>query len=302
MLLTGLHSQFLQEKEYLDNLSPKTLRFLRQSFDSVSRVIPEMKDETGNLKLAADDVTDALLKSYVIALRKSGIKPVSCNTYIRGVNCFLSWLFASGHIAEKMKVPKLKVERTIPKVVADDRLSRLIAFRGDTRSMRRVHAVVLTILDTGLRINEVITLEPYAVDLENLMLRVMGKGRKERIVPFSPELRRVLMRYLRSPEGQPTRNAEFFFCTREGGRLGYRNLNRDYNLMCEKIGIRRTGGFHQLRHTFATNFMRLGGNQFHLKSILGHAQLSTTDIYVHADSKSLRENQARFSPLMRRSI
>jgi integrase/recombinase XerD len=295
MLLEELHKKFIRESKYLNNLAPKTITFLEQAFTSLKTVLPETKE------MSVDSLTSEVLENYVITLRESGrVNPRSCNTYISGLNCFLTWLFDRKHTATDLKIKKLRLERTLPKTVNDEVMEKLLAFKSPHHRDRRVHAIVLTILDTGLRINEVLTLAPDAVDLDDLMLRVMGKGRKERIVPFSPELRRVLMRYLRSPNAQP-KNAEFFFCTREGSRLGYRNLNRDYNLMCNKIGVTRTGGFHQLRHTFATNFMRLGGNQFHLKAILGHAQLSTTDIYVHADSKSLRESQERFSALVRRT-
>lgn len=279
--LPGLHERFIRESKFIRNASPRTLRFLTQSWNSFARVMdlsPEVELSPGGLK------------DYVINLRSAGtLKPVSVNTYIRGVNCFLTWLHVEGYSEVRLKIIRLRVERTIPPVVSDEVLAKLIAFAPTVPGMIRIRAIVLTIIDTGLRINEVITLRAEGVDMDQLVLRVMGKGRRERMVPFSPELRRVLVRYSR----HATREGDLFFATASGKPLSYRNLVRDYELMCRAIGIPRPGGFHRLRHTFATSWIRLGGNQFDLKFALGHRELSTTDIYVHANAEGIRSARSR---------
>jgi integrase/recombinase XerC len=287
-----LHTSYLREKKYIDNVSPKTVRFLTQSFNAFTRVVPEVSEV---------ESLPGSLNEFVIRLRESGrVKPVTVNTYIRGVNCFLSWLSARGSLPSGTKIGKLRVDATIPRVVDVGSLRKLVEYRGSSHSLRRVHAIVMTIMDTGLRITEVITLErDGGVDMENLILRVMGKGRRERLVPMSVGLRRILTVYsTRDPEAHPG-HAEYFFCSKDGGILGYRNLLRDYQLMCGEIGIDRPGGFHRLRHTFASAFMAEGGNQFHLKQILGHTTLKTTDIYVHSDVDGLRRGHNRASVLGR---
>jgi integrase/recombinase XerD len=177
---------------------------------------------------------------FVIALRQSGVKPVSCNTYIRGVNCFLSWLHASGLLEPKLAIKQLRVEKTIPKILDGSALSRLIGYKPACMSQRRVHAIALMVIDAGLRISEVISLRAADIDMDTMVLRVMGKGRKERMMPFSPELRRVLFRYM---ESYPQLSGGYVFGSEGRSMPGYRNLLRDYHLMLSNIASTVWVGF-----------------------------------------------------------
>ena len=123
----------------------------------------------------------------------------------------------------------------------------------------------------------------------------MGKGKKERLVPFSFELRKLIVRYMqRTPKA-----AVYVFCTRQGAKLSYHNLNRDYRRLCVKLGIEKEGSFHRLRHTFATNYVRSGGNILYLSRVLGHTTLQMTKRYVGIEVDALREAQMRTSLMSR---
>ncbi len=124
----------------------------------------------------------------------------------------------------------------------------------------------------------------------------MGKGQKERLVPFSYELRRVLVKYMQK---LPRRLANHVFCTRDGSRLSYHNLNRDYGQLCAKAHITKEGSFHRLRHTFATNYVRSGGNILYLSRVLGHTTLQMTKRYVGIEVDALREAQMKTSLMSR---
>ena len=238
-----------------------------------------------------------MLDEYVIAVRESRIRVVSVNTYISGLNCFLSWLHEKDHTPARLTIRKLKMDQSFPKVVEASNVVNLVGYQGRTFRTRRVHAVVCTVLDTGLRINEVLTVRNEAVNLDDLTIRVMGKGRRERIVPFSTVLRRILVRWFNSlPDNLD--NCEFAFPTKDGDLMGYRNLHRDYGVMCGELGIARPGGFHRLRHTFATDYLRHGGNSRYLQMILGHSSITTTEKYTHPDAESMQLAHTRHSPLV----
>ncbi len=283
LLLVELHPKFLNERLYLDNVSPRTIRFLKQSWNAFTKFTPDAV-------VVASDITPDCLNGFIFALRDSGnVGVVTVNTYIRGVNTFLSWLANRGDIAIGIRMKQLRVGVRLPKTVEPGIVTRLVGFKPDCMSLARVHAVVCTVLDTGLRINEVSTLTIDALNLDDMVMRVIGKGDRERLVPFSPELRRILYRWMLNHNADPRWGRFVFGTSRAGLPPGYRNLVRDYEIMCGRLGIPRPGGFHRLRHTFASGFMRSGGNQFYLKAILGHTTLKTTDIYVHcADAGSLR--------------
>ena len=165
--------------------------------------------------------------------------------------------------------------------------------------MRRAHAIALVCLDTGCRVKEVLGLRFNDLDLDAMVLRVLGKGRRERLVPFSPELRRVFFRWIESEKRnrRMVHHDELVFGTRDGLRLRYDNVRRDYQKLLNHAGINDPGGFHKLRHTFATEFIRRGRGEILLSRILGHTTFDMTQRYVQSNVDDLRG----CSPLSRAS-
>jgi integrase/recombinase XerD len=126
------------------------------------------------------------------------------------------------------------------------------------------------------------TLRVQDVDFDNLLLVVTGKGSKQRRIPFSYELRRVLFRYAADRQG-------LLFATRHGKKLGRRNVLRDVKLLCKRLGFNppvRT--LHAMRHTFAVNYLRRGGSVFHLQKVLGHSTLEMTRRYANLMTEDLQ--------------
>jgi integrase/recombinase XerD len=156
----------------------------------------------------------------------------------------------------------------------------------------------LLILDTGLRVDEALSLSRVdSVDLDSLLVTVRGKGGRQRVVPMSLKGRAVLCRYFKRHE--PPRGDLVFF-SRIGGKIEQRNALRAFKDICERLKLEGTRcSFHTLRHTFATNYLRAGGNVVMLQRILGHARLEMTMRYVHLQTADLTAVHDRFSPLSR---
>ena len=153
--------------------------------------------------------------------------------------------------------------------------------------------MLLLMIDTGLRVNECITLERSRIDFTNLLLSVTGKGNKERVVPFSYELRKILFKYSK------THPHALLFCTKYGGKVSYDNILRDFYLLVQKLGIEPDGAFHAFRRTFATNYIRDKGNPFVLQRLLGHTTMQQTNEYVKLVTDDLQQEQHRTSLLNR---
>ena len=132
-------------------------------------------------------------------------------------------------------------------------------------------------------LNETFTLKAEKVDFDNLLITVIGKGNRERIIPFSQECRKVLWKY------QSLRpRSDLFFCTRDGGKLMYDNIRRDFNTMLKKAGVERTeGSFHALRRKFAGAYVKNGGNVLYLMKMMGHTSLTMVRRYVEANTEEL---------------
>ena len=142
----------------------------------------------------------------------------------------------------------------------------------------RVHALACTLLDTGCRIDELLTALTTNFEQDDLLLTVIGKGDKQRRVPFSIELRRVLFRYLQTRVRLGI-NDLLMFPSDGGGQWNQRNALRSFYLFQQRLGLQRVG-FHRLRHTFATEYLRNGGDVVRLSRTLGHTQITTTMRYV----------------------
>jgi len=197
------------------------------------------------------------LQDFVVAQRDRGIRAVTVNTYIGAMNAFCVWLHEEG----------------------------------------RVHLAALLTLDMGLRVSETLHLRHADVDFDNLILKVFGKGQKERLVPFSPELRKRLYRFERLKEQKGIRSP-FVFAGSRATRWEKRNSATSLYLMERKLGL-PIFGWHRLRHTFATNYVRHGGDIVRLAMVLGHPQITTTQRYLHLLTEDLSASHQKVSILNR---
>ncbi len=177
--------------------------------------------------------------------------------------------------------------------LTDEELKIIVRYKPKTFTEKRLQSVLLLMIDTGLRIHECLTLEKTKIDFDNLLLLVVGKGNKERIVPFSYELRKILFKY------SATHPFELLFCTKNGCKVSYDNILRDFYILAKKLGIKPDGAFHAFRRTFATNYVRNGGSPFVLQRMLGHTTLQQTNVYIKLVTEDLQKEQHRTSLLNR---
>jgi integrase/recombinase XerD len=280
-----LYEQFVRERRYLKNVTPKTEAWYWQSWDALASGLPE-----GDAAPSRAVWTDR-----VAALRDKGVSAVSVNTYARAINAFLKWAHDEGHVPARVRIPRLKEEKTILATLTPAHVDRLLRWKPKAASAIRVHTLACLLLDTGVRANEALSLRRPDVDLDNLLIRVRGKGQKDRVVPMSFELRRILFRWL------ARHDYDLVFPTARGTKQTQRNALRDFKRMGRTLAI--TGvrfSFHTLRHTFAVNYIRNGGDVFRLQRVLGHATLEMTRRYVNLQTEDLKAVHNRLSLLTSR--
>jgi len=160
--------QFIQERIYLHNVSPRTVDWYKQTFHWLEKY----------------PLTEQGLKQLVIAMREAGLQAISCNSRIRCINAYLKWA------GLPLSVPKLREESKVLPTYTAEQLKRIIDFRPKSKSERRLQTLILVLIDSGLRIDEAVSLRRSDVNLDQMLLTVKGKGGKERLVPFSFELRK----------------------------------------------------------------------------------------------------------------
>ena len=265
--------QFINERQYLHNVTPATVEWYTHAFKWLRKESPS-QDE---------------LKDTVMRMREKGLKATGFNSAIRAINAYLKWA------ASDQRIAQLKEPQLVLPTFSVAQVTRLIGSKPRSFYQRRLHLIVLILLDTGCRITEALTLRVNDVDFDNLLLLLDGKGRKQRKVPFSFELRKALFRHTR--EFCPHQHM-LVLGTRDGCMLGRRVVLRDVKLLCKRLGFdppART--LHAFRHTFAVNYLRRGGSVFHLQKVLGHSSLEMTRRYANLLTEDLQAVHQRLSLL-----
>jgi site-specific recombinase XerD len=226
----------------------------------------------------------------------------SINGYMRGLKTFWSWLRREDYISEnpfdKIRIPKSPAK--IIKTFTDEQLKALLDAVDDKKPQgQRDRTILLLLLDTGVRSAELRALKSDDVHFDNQSLHIVGKGRKERIVPVGKRLIAALWKYLNTCRVQPALpQIDNVFLTYNGYPLTKERLAAIVKKYAEKAqitGVRASP--HTFRHTMAVNYIRNGGDIFSLQRILGHAQLNTVRTYVNIAQSDIEKAHRRYSPV-----
>ena len=274
---------FMREKRFVKNISQHTAEFYAYSFRAFKKY--------SSIK-SISDLSKPNLIDFVATMREQGASDSCADARIRGINPFLTWLYENEYTKEHFKIKRVKFQKRIMKTLSDSQVKAILSYKPKDFYELRLHTLLLLLLDCGIRINEALTLTRSQIDFENLLIKVLGKGNKERIVPFSFELRKALFKFTR------THKFDLVFSSRSGRKLKYNNMRRDFQKLTDKLGIEGfDGSFHTFRRCFARNFVRSGGNLFYLQKLLGHTTLKMSREYVELETEDLQKEQQRTSLL-----
>jgi integrase/recombinase XerD len=247
------------------------------------------------------DATAAHLNGYVQSLYNAGMSARSVARHIATLRSFYAFLTREGTIAKdpaELLTPPRQWS-TLPKYLNREEVERLIAIPPDSKPTGlRDRAMLELLYATGLRVSELCALELAGVERQLGVLRVLGKGNKHRMVPFGESAGEALDRYLRDGRGQllQGRGSPFVFVTARGGamtRQGFWILLKGYG---RKAGITARLSPHVVRHSFATHLVEGGADLRSVQVMLGHADISTTQVYTHVARRRLREVVDRHHP------
>jgi integrase/recombinase XerD len=276
--------QFIRERQFLTNVTPATIAWYRNSLKWLPSESPSQAD----------------LRDVVFRMREKGLRASGCNSAIQAINCYSHWTNAGpdskcGSGCQHPKVPLLKVPQLVLPTFTAQQIRQLVTWKPKGKYQRRLHLLVLFLLDTGCRISEALGLRVRDIDFENMLVTLDGKGRKQRVVPFSFELRKAMFRYVTEFKRKLD---SLLFANRSETKLGRRNALRDVKLLCKRMAFdppART--LHAFRHTFAVNYLRRGGSVFHLQKVLGHSTLEMTRRYANLMTEDLQAVHERVSLL-----
>ena len=247
------------------------------------------------------EVDIVMLRDYLAWMAQSGLAASSRARGLAAVRACYRFLLLEGRIGqdptEYLEAPR--GWKKLPRYLGNEEVDRLLAHpdRGTRTGLR--DALLLALLyDCGLRVSELATLRLEQLDLEAWLIRVRGKGDKERFVPFGEEARAAILAYLSGSRGRSRRadgNGHLFPGAR-GGHLTRQRAWQIVKIHLAGAGVARSVSPHTLRHSFATHLLDNGADLRAVQLLLGHADISTTQIYTHISQERLRKVHAQYHP------
>lgn len=278
------------------DFSPHTLRaYQADMVQFVKFALSESRIDPGMLD-------HLFLRRYLSYLRDQQVARATMSRKIASLRTLCKYLQRSGDLdenpAEMLRNPR--GEKKLPKFLTEDDVARLLdAPDITTGGGARDRAILEVLYSAGLRVGELVALTLPALDLDQGVCRVTGKGQRERIAYLGKPAVDALKLYLTWRARGNVRDAYAVFLNKSGARLTDRSVRRLLDKYANAVGLDPEISPHTLRHTFATHLLERGADLRDVKDLLGHADLATTQIYTHVSTKRLSDQVERYHPRAR---
>jgi integrase/recombinase XerD len=259
--------------------------------------------ETEELALQPSDIRLHHLQDFLKWLNQSAVNPRSQMRIISGIRAFFKYLLLENLISDDptLLLDMPRTGRKLPEFLTIAEIERLLAAVDLSKPEgERNKAIIETLYGCGLRVSELVNLRISCIYFNEGFIRVTGKGDKERLVPFSGMARKQIEQYMNSVRCHADikkGNEDILFLNRRGARLSREMIFHIIRELAAGAGIHKTIGPHTLRHSFATHLVEGGADLRAVQEMMGHASITTTEIYTHLDRSYLRENILSHHPL-----
>ena len=287
---------FLQQLETLNNASMHTIRNYRLDLERFYEFTTVFFQER---EWGLSSVTKRLIRAYLADLHAKGAKKRSVLRRISSLRSFFSYLVEKKVLEQSplQDVETPKLEKKIPVSITYAQVEKLFA-QPDVQSYLglRDRCIMELLYSSGLRVSELVLLDRSSFDEKQCLLRVQGKGKKERIVPFTQNAREWILsylnracRYVDTKEHKGEKDLKALFLNKWGERLTVRSIDRHFQAYLRRSGLAEKITPHTIRHTIATHWLEKGMDLKTIQVLLGHASLETTTIYTHVSCKLKKE-------------
>ena len=244
---------------------------------------------------AIERVDYMTLRRFLARLRERALKPRSLARKMSTLRSFFKFLQREGYIKNNPAVLLMspKLDKKLPNFLSESEMTKLIeAPVTDKEFGKRDRAILETLYSAGLRVSELVGLNIESIDFISNIVKVMGKGKKERLVPIGNKALDAVREYLDSRK----QKSNILFLNKNGTRLTDRSIRNITNKYIQAASIRNNLSPHALRHSFATHLLDRGADLRSVQELLGHVNLSTTQIYTHLSTEKLRSIYQKAHP------
>jgi integrase/recombinase XerC len=285
-------AEFLAFLRHEKNASPHTLAAYERDLRQVAAYLKECE-------VRWDKASNVVLRGFLAELHEEKRKKTTIGRKLAALRSFYDFELRKKRITENPAkiLARPRQEKRVPSFLSEDETSELLDLPRSGKPLDlRDRAILELFYATGIRVSELVGVETGDIHFAERLVRVRGKGKKERIVPFGGKARQALEDYRR--HGRPALAAggerpgcrgggEAFFLNYRGGRLTTRSVERMVRKCIRRTAVARKISPHSLRHSFASHLLGRGADLRVIQELLGHASLSTTQKYTHVDLKQL---------------
>lgn len=276
-------ASFAQHIDKARNLSPLTAKSYLRDLSRLQSLLDDSSVET------LEDLDTQHIRSFLATLHKEGLANASLQRWLSSVRTFFryalqeSWI--SHNPADGLQAPAKA--KKLPKLMDADQAVQLVSIEGDDWHSLRDRALLELLYSSGLRLAEIANVNIGDLHFGEATVRVTGKGNKTRLVPVGSCALAAIERWLKVRSERALENEKALFVSQRGKRISHRAIQQRVKLIAQRQGISQPINPHMLRHSFASHLLESSGDLRAVQDLLGHANLSTTQVYTHLDFQHL---------------
>ena len=265
------------------------------TMDAYKRDINQYLMYLGDLDIKnLSDVKSTHIRDYIRILSDGGMAPASISRIISSIRTYYRFLSSENLLDENpvLLINNPKLPKKLPDVLSEKEISLIInAIQESSQFFQRDKAIIELLYSCGIRVTELCNLEMSNLFIDEDLIRVMGKGNKERLLPLGVRSKKYLEDYIKHSRNSHIKKSgsSFVFVSRNGNQLTRAMINIILNKWTQVSGLKKSVSPHKLRHSFATHLLEGGADLRFVQALLGHSDISTTQIYTHIDKHYLKE-------------
>jgi len=239
-----------------------------------------------------DQTVETVVRKYITKKSVMGMSGRTNNRFISSLKKFLKFFLKDNYI-NFINVKSPKFSNKLPNILNVEEMERLLNFMPVKYEDFLDKAILEVLYSSGLRVSELVTLQKKNIDFEEGMIKVIGKGQKERIIPIGLKALDAIKRYINV---KPNDYGDYFFVNKKCKTINIRYIQRMIKKRCLLAGIHKDISPHTLRHSFASHILQSSGNLRVVQELLGHSNINTTQIYTHLDWQNLAKTYDKTHP------
>lgn len=290
MKLDEAAETYIRYITYVEGKSKNTVNSYTKDVDNFISYLKEQNLQSFEeiTSFIIDDYFNSQLKNYAQASKNRNVASV------RGFCTFISDYLTVDNPAQKLK--RFKEGQHLPRVMSEEQVELLLNKEDDSDYEKYISAIYEMIYGSGLRASEACNLELNSLNIVEHNVKILGKGNKERIIPISDAALQRIMDYLPVRDKWNKKKLKRLFINKQGKPLNRQFIHDHLKKRMLEKGIIGDYSTHTLRHSFATHMLTEGANLRTIQELLGHSDISTTQIYTHLDVSNLRTEYDRCMP------